>query len=74
MARMQAHRAALLNLGPDKAVVFYKDFRPATKETPERHFCAAGLVTTAAGSPGLRTLLRVPCTMNTTSGWAGWKA
>jgi hypothetical protein len=43
VARMQAHRAALLNLGPDKAVVFYKDFRPATKETPERHFCAAGL-------------------------------
>jgi hypothetical protein len=43
LARAQAHRAALLPLGEDKAVSFYTEFRAATKETPERHFAAATL-------------------------------
>merc|ERR1719174_706958 len=32
LARMQAHRAALLPLGLDKAVAFYSDYRAATKD------------------------------------------
>jgi hypothetical protein len=47
VARNQAHRAALLPLGPDKAVTFFKDFKAATKDSPERHFCAATLVNIA---------------------------
>jgi hypothetical protein len=43
LARMQAHRAALLPLGLDKAVAFYSDYRAATKDEAERHFCAASL-------------------------------
>jgi len=43
LARMQAHRAALLPLGLDKAVAFYSDYRAATKDEPERRFCAASL-------------------------------
>jgi len=43
LARMQAHRAALLPLGLDKAVAFYSDYRAATKDEAERHFCSASL-------------------------------
>ena len=30
----------------DKAVAFYSDYRPATKDEAERHFCAADLMST----------------------------